>query len=183
MKHVASERWRGGLTKSGAARTPPLAVGDVFDVPGFEFLLQPVYWLVLAVDEWSMVVVAIDRGAGCGDDLLLPRQVGGEGLSGWTVRRQLVRRMAREGLPATARRIGGVHVQLRGVLPQLVAQWAVPASNLAAPSVFVRRVRAAAADLLPEMPSREPALAMELAAKGPAAKRPAPRAPNRLSPS
>lgn len=149
MKHVASERWRGGLTRSGAARTPPLAVGDVLDVPGFEFLLQPVYWLVLAVDEWSLLVVAIDRGACVGDDLLLPRQVGGEGLSGWTVRRHLVRRVAAGAWPSTTTRIGAVHAGLRGELLRLARTLPLPLGPRVVNTAYERKVAAAAERLLP----------------------------------
>lgn len=149
MTHTGSERWRGGLARSGAARTPPLAVGDVLDVPGFEFLLQPVYWLVLAVEAASLRVVAIDRGARCGDDLHLQPIVGGEGLSGWTVRRHLVRLVESRALPPTATRIGVVHAQLRGELLQLAAGLQQPVAHRVAYSAYERKVHVAAARLLP----------------------------------
>ncbi|MFO1031157.1 MAG: hypothetical protein U1F60_08765 [Planctomycetota bacterium] len=175
MTAAPGERWRGRPSASGPDRSAqrPLAAGDVLDVPGFEFLLQPVYWLVLAVHDAALTLVAIDRGE-VRSDLHLPRVVeAGDGMSGWTVRCRLVRVVATAALPQATRRIGALHAQLgerlsnwglwmatlphgsqpndaaRDGLPSCHALGAV-AGNASRRSAYERSVAAAASRLLPE---------------------------------
>lgn len=148
------DRWlpTPGLIRDDRQASRPLVVGDVLDVPGFEALLEPVYWLVLEVREGELTVVAMDRGVVRGD-LHLPLVVGaGEGMSGWTVRRRLVRSVALRALPLSTRRIGALHARLCHVLQDPQALLLAPADSQWALSRLERQVLAACARLLPERP-------------------------------
>jgi hypothetical protein len=160
------DRWlpTPGLPRDGRQASRPLAVGCVLDVPGFEALLEPVHWLVLGVPEGEVTLVAIDRGVAGEGDVSLPRVAAalGVGMSGWTVRCALVRRVA----AATVARVGAIaigslHPGLLDRVSHLGAagmpvgrSGSSPRSNAACETAQLRRCRSMADQLLPLVSNR-----------------------------
>jgi hypothetical protein len=158
------DRWlpTPGLPRDGRQASRPLAVGDVLDVPGFEALLEPVYWLVLGVHGAEVALVAIDRGVAGEEDVWLPREMAANdaGMSGWTVRTALARVVAAATLAAAgAVVVGHLQAGLLDRLPRageivgsLVAVGSRPRTAAVRRTSHERVLRAVADRLLP--PSR-----------------------------
>lgn len=160
------DRWlpTPGLPRDDRQASRPLAVGCVLDVPGFESLLEPVYWLVLSVQGGEVTLVAIDRGVAAEGDVSLPRVAAalGAGMSGWTVRNALLRVVA----AATVARVGAIAIGslhpglLDRVSPLGAAGMPVrvsgslPRSNAARATAPERRCRSLADQLLPLVANR-----------------------------